>query len=206
MIPTSKPSDIKATKKTSRMIEWNVQTLTELLKLVIARREAIESVKKASPAPKPPRISGKELGVRPLEEVKDVLELPTFNAKAAAIEKDRDEIALSPKVIEQLRQYVTAVSKFYHDNPFHNFEHASHVASSVDKLLKRIVEPDIDLSQEQCSAMGLHDFTYVLCLSLACFVSICHSNILTLSKLQHYIYQLRNNLRSFNPVVRVFLH
>lgn len=48
----------------------------------------------------------------------------------------------------------------YHDNPFHNFEHASHVANSVSKLLKRIVAPDIDVSKAESAALGLHDYSY----------------------------------------------
>lgn len=32
----------------------------------------------------------------------------------------------------------------YRNNPFHNFEHASHVTMSVVKLLSRIVAPDLD--------------------------------------------------------------
>jgi hypothetical protein len=57
----------------------------------------------------------------------------------------------------------------YCDNPFHNFEHASHVCMSVVKLLSRIVAPD-EVFQEQkddCSHDGsrhihsrLHDHTY----------------------------------------------
>jgi hypothetical protein len=35
--------------------------------------------------------------------------------------------------------FVEAVKDLYHRNPFHNFEHASHVAMAVTKLLSRIV-------------------------------------------------------------------
>jgi hypothetical protein len=46
-------------------------------------------------------------------------------------------------VLDQLEDYVSAVASMYRDNPFHNFEHASHVVMSVVKLLSRIVAPDI---------------------------------------------------------------
>jgi hypothetical protein len=42
----------------------------------------------------------------------------------------------------QLRKFLSNVASMYQDNPFHNFEHASHVAASVKKLLTRIVDGD----------------------------------------------------------------
>ena len=45
------------------------------------------------------------------------------------------------------------------DNPFHNFEHASHVTMSVSKLLSRIVAPDIDGTGGDIDHT-LHDHTY----------------------------------------------
>ena len=48
------------------------------------------------------------------------------------------------------------------DNPFHNFEHASHVTMSVAKLLSRIVAPsarEFDASVAE-TGRGLHDHTY----------------------------------------------
>lgn len=46
--------------------------------------------------------------------------------------------------------------------PFHNFEHASHVALSVTKLLSRIVAHSSDLidGEGKCVASTLHDHTY----------------------------------------------
>jgi hypothetical protein len=44
-------------------------------------------------------------------------------------------------VLDQLEDYVSAVASMYRDNPFHNFEHASHVVMS-SWLLSRIVAPD----------------------------------------------------------------
>merc|ERR1711977_650312 len=46
----------------------------------------------------------------------------------------------------------------YHDNPFHNFEHASHVALSVTKLLSRIVQQDKDDSLLPSSDVNADDF------------------------------------------------
>jgi len=45
------------------------------------------------------------------------------------------------------------------DNPFHNFEHASHVTMSVMKLLSRIVAPDVTNAPTDTDE-ALHDHTY----------------------------------------------
>jgi hypothetical protein len=42
----------------------------------------------------------------------------------------------------QIREFVFQISALYHHNAFHNFEHASHVAMSASKLLRRIIAPD----------------------------------------------------------------
>lgn len=52
-------------------------------------------------------------------------------------------VTINPEVEAQLRQYVTCCAHLYKKNAFHNFEHASHVAQSVTKLLSRIVAPDL---------------------------------------------------------------
>jgi hypothetical protein len=73
---------------------------------------------------------------------------------------------LDPVVFRQLEDYITTISTIYHDNPFHNFEHASHVAMSVGKLLSRIIAPDyIELNDTDSDsghniAASLHDHTY----------------------------------------------
>jgi len=75
-------------------------------------------------------------------------------------------VALDETVMTQLQNYVTSIALLYRSNPFHNFEHASHVTMSVVKLLSRIVRPadaDVpvrrDVSMRQI-ASKLHDHTY----------------------------------------------
>ena len=70
-------------------------------------------------------------------------------------------------MLKQLRNYVTLIAKAYRDNPFHNFEHASHVTMSAVKLLNRIVAPEQfilksspDASSKGQIASTLHDHTY----------------------------------------------
>ena len=50
------------------------------------------------------------------------------------------------------------VTNMYHNNPFHNFEHAVHATMSVLKLLSRIIAPG--LRESSTRAKDLHDCTY----------------------------------------------
>jgi hypothetical protein len=57
------------------------------------------------------------------------------------------------------------VLEVYNQNPFHNFEHASHVTMSTCKLLSRIVAPEEVMEsttgkKKQDVASELHDYTY----------------------------------------------
>jgi hypothetical protein len=156
--------------KEVRLVEWNVDLLLRLLREIVAGRET-----RGEPTRAPKDFVPNKLqeGGTVLNEVKEIITLPKFNAR---IEKDinPDSIQLDPTVEEEVRDYVTAIAGFYHDNPFHNFEHASHVAMSVSKLLSRIVAPDniglgVDgrkkpadrsASLRASIASSLHDHTY----------------------------------------------
>jgi 3'5'-cyclic nucleotide phosphodiesterase len=63
-----------------------------------------------------------------------------------------------------MHEYVTRIALSYRKNPFHSFEHASHVTMSVVKLLSRIVAPQQDESKTFQDvtdiASILHDHTY----------------------------------------------
>ena len=104
-------------------------------------------------------------GATCLDEVKEVITMPTFDAKTATAMGRRVRVELDHQVICELREYVGVIASMYRDNPFHNFQHACHVTMSVSKLLKRIVAPDmspeeIDRIKEGEWASHLHDFTH----------------------------------------------
>jgi 3'5'-cyclic nucleotide phosphodiesterase len=85
-----------------------------------------------------------------LDEVQEVIVLKDEVAKQETNSKN-DSVQFDPTIIEDLRSYVTIISKMYHTTPFHNFDHACHVTMSVSKLLKRIVTPDLTEEQMQRS-------------------------------------------------------
>jgi len=148
--------------KAQNLIRWNVEVLTRMLKQVVASRqlETGRLVRDTS-APKL-QIPQNQ---RPLHEVVEVVTLPKFAKKKC---KDADSIVLDEVVSQQLFDFVTYTASLYRDNPFHNFEHASHVTMSVVKLMSRIVAPTEnemtteELARQQSNDIEsvLHDHTY----------------------------------------------
>lgn len=86
-------------------------------------------------------------GKKYLEEVTEIIPLFTNSPDNAYCETTPETIQLPPEVTKQLRDYVTMIACMYRDNFFHNFEHASHVLMSSQKLLKRVLIADQELSR-----------------------------------------------------------
>ncbi|CAB9514142.1 Receptor-type guanylate cyclase gcy [Seminavis robusta] len=159
--------------KVERLIMWNTDTLLKLLKHVVARRMArqrhngaLDYLKGSSNMPD----SNLEKTNAPIEEVKEIIELPEFNTTVAKLQPDPETIKLHKNVAPQLRMVVSRIAAMYNQNSFHNFEHASHVVMSVTKILSRIVQP-AELEEEIMQQNGgigtkaaasesLHDHTY----------------------------------------------
>lgn len=151
--------------KTKRLVEWNVTSLERLLRQIIVRRMARNGDRKnrrTSSAPK--KLAFGKSGSAVIDEVKEVIYLPELETdivmKAEKI--NPQTIELLPEVLPQLTEYVTRIARLYHDNPFHNFQHASHVSMSVTKLLSRIVNPKLVELQSHGDnlASDVHDHTY----------------------------------------------
>ena len=159
--------------KTMRTVEWNVDVLVCVIKQIVARRNAVSSPRGGNKKPKSTanlfdndtnslvpqwKPSG---SMNPLDEVVEIIHLPELST-SNDMEEDPTTIQLDPKVVGLVRDYVTCLAKMYRSsNPFHNFEHASHVTMSVGKLLSRIVAPsDMDYTNKEQARSKLHDHTY----------------------------------------------
>ncbi|CAJ1934430.1 unnamed protein product [Cylindrotheca closterium] len=137
--------------KVQRLVDYTSDILLQILKKIVAKRGPTD---KASPAMERRLVALEEsigkAGIC-LDEVEEIIELPSFD-HAAYQAKD---VEVSQEVVSQLVSFVKMVASMYHFNPFHNFEHASHVTQSTSKLLSRIVAmKHIDEVQK------LHDHTY----------------------------------------------
>jgi hypothetical protein len=94
----------------------------------------------------------------PIDEVQEIITLPEFDHTANHESVNATDIVVSHTVINQLKAYVAWVASMYRNNPFHNFDHASHVVMSVIKLMSRIVAPTDQHIND--NAATLHDHTY----------------------------------------------
>ncbi|KAL7580183.1 hypothetical protein ACA910_012934 [Epithemia clementina (nom. ined.)] len=140
-------------RKQSRLIDWNVEVLSKSLAQVVARREACQV--KPDPPSELEKVEDKANSSHiVLGEVREIIYLPGYDPRAALSEAKPN---LDDEVTLQLRNYIQAVAGMYRNNPFHNFDHASHVTMSVSKLLSRIVAPD---RQSASTEEALHDHTY----------------------------------------------
>ncbi|CAJ1963434.1 unnamed protein product [Cylindrotheca closterium] len=143
---------VETMNKTQRLVEWNVEVLSSLLQQIVTSR------------------GGSRKSIKPLEVVESnirsgqtILEefVPIIQLKRAAndLQEDRRKspstIDIGNDVKSELRIFLARIADLYTDsNPFHNFEHASHVTASVKKLLKRIVnvDPGNGLTQSNASS------------------------------------------------------
>jgi hypothetical protein len=134
--------------KDSRLIEWNVDVLSRLLRNIVAKRTVMgdsENISDPSSnvnASKYLAAEGESISI--LKEVKEKIEMPEMEAKIFFNESkvDAESIELSPLVMAQLRAFVMTIETMYHNHPYHNFEHASHVGMSLAVLLSRLANND----------------------------------------------------------------
>lgn len=156
----AKPVPSNFADKRQGLVDWNVNIMKSSLAQVVAKRE------RRAPTSTPPEIlkhlESEYLGhCSSLNEVKEIVTLPKFDAEAA--NNEIGEIELSERVVGQLRTYIHNLAMMYNDNPFHNFHHATHVTMSVVKLLSRVVAPE-QLQREKMMVAdrtaGLHDYSY----------------------------------------------
>lgn len=147
--------------KLRRLVDWNSDVLARLLRQLVAHRNAIKKLKGTVSSNVPAKLEMKSSGTV-IDEVKEIIELPEYDPLAAQYQEDPQSIDLGEAAQKQLRDYVMLVATFYRDNPFHNFEHASHVTMSVVKLLSRIIAPDVNSknTNKHDHAATLHDHTY----------------------------------------------
>ena len=137
--------------KIQRLVDWNVEVLVRLLKQIVAQRAAVyqNSLKlQLSSSSSEPCDAKIKKGDTFLDEVKEIIELPRFDASVARNQQDVDEVTLPTEAVLELKDYVMVIASLYRQNPFHSFEHASHVVMSTVKLLSRIVAPS-ELEMEQ---------------------------------------------------------
>jgi hypothetical protein len=164
--------DNNANRKEQRLVDWNCELLLPMLKKIVARRRVKNKRRTAPSAHQNERIRKREAAITNkrnlLGELVEVIPLPPFDAMGAKAELDFESIDLGENIASELRAFISLIASMYRDeNPFHNWEHASHVTMSVYKLLARIVAADSvldmhkDAVESPSDVAGLvHEYTY----------------------------------------------
>lgn len=170
LVRSGNPSSVlgaKSMQKRNRVADWVVEMLGKLLKEMKAKR-------KLTGIPPDSRATIKALESRSIsaassvdlddktviDEVAECLKLPGLHKSDQGDPSYTRQIKPTPldkEVTEELQHYVYTIASLYKDNPFHNFEHASHVSMSCIKLLNRIASHD----EENMDSSNHH--TYGIC-------------------------------------------
>ena len=150
---------VALSQQTTRLINWNVEQLVGLLRQIVARRSvSATSLQEKRAQRNKSIVLADGIGKSPIDEVQEIITLPEFDSRFNHQIVDVADIEISSVVVEQLKSYVSWVASMYKSNPFHNFDHASHVVMSVIKLMSRIVAPSDQHLND--NAATLHDHTY----------------------------------------------
>ncbi|CAJ1942462.1 unnamed protein product [Cylindrotheca closterium] len=118
-----------------KIVDRNVMMLLGYLKKIQARRITMQKLS--------PRINKRteaeiNVGENMIEEARELVMLPNFDSNLAANMVNSDLVVLPEKVEKELRLYVWSIASSYHANEFHNFEHATHVSVSMNKMLQKL--------------------------------------------------------------------
>lgn len=130
----------------NRLVDWNAELLQQFLQKIVAWRNVSSKRSTRHGLHSLLHESGGEydFDVHVVDEIAEVIPMPIFNEKATREETDPSLVDLGPAIRSQIWEFVFQIASLYRDNGFHNFEHASHVAMSASKLLKRIIAPDVE--------------------------------------------------------------
>ena len=99
-----------------RLAKWNAEVLCKILKQIIARRMS-KGLKTPSET-----IEYHKQSKFPLDEVREIIVLPTFDRNAVTKNVDPSTIQLDPVVEAQVLDLVMVIARTYNKNPFHNFK------------------------------------------------------------------------------------
>ena len=145
------PEPAVAVDRNQGLVEWNLGIMKGALSKLIASRQA-QNVEPTSPQRMLEIEQSHMVDCTSLKEVKDILNLQHVADKENS---QHGSIDLDEVIVSQLRSYIHSLSSLYNDNPFHNFQHATHVTMSVVKLMSRICSPE-----EVDGASHTQDYSY----------------------------------------------
>jgi 3'5'-cyclic nucleotide phosphodiesterase len=149
--------------KIQHLVEWNATLFTGLLEELVRSRDCNKEIGRNESALK--NVSA--LQGNPVDEVQEeIILVPNSKAFTQA----PTDCRLSETVIAQLSSLISTIASLYRENPFHSFEHCSHVVMSTRKMLNRIADHEKDMkhknrTKDSCTygitSNPLHQFAIV---------------------------------------------
>lgn len=116
-------------EKDRRLVSWNVEILKVVLQQIIAHRQSLGGSKQQGR--RESKMLKEGCGNNVLDEVKDVLSLPQFDAKSFQNHVDPRSIKIPDKVLSQLKDWVARIALSYQNNPFHSFGKYNCLSSTI---------------------------------------------------------------------------
>lgn len=137
------PDLVVKNEKFQRMIDWNAEILTQMLRAIVASRANAYKPRRTT---KLAMLDNLEMDIgldtTPFEEVGEPPSLPPdFDIMTKQNVPRPEDVDIDPAIEKQLHAYVSRIAALYRDHPFHSFEHASHASMSAVKLLSRVIGP-----------------------------------------------------------------
>lgn len=120
----SQDLNIMGNERTERLIDWNTDILSRLLREIVSKRQ-VSKVSRTTKKPPVPTTPDKSETV--LDEVCEILDLPDFDATWYMQQTEPDDVDLGKEVKTQLHDFVVSIAALYNNNPFHCFDHARYV-------------------------------------------------------------------------------
>lgn len=132
--PSNQSHGEEARTKRQRLVGWNCEIMTPLLKMIVARRNAEKKqkvlVENGEAVAHLEGWIGSTDNV--LDEVEEIISLPHYDGKVQKkIKSDPDKLRLGSDVTDQLREYVEILASLYLNNPFHNVRNLQYVLPRV---------------------------------------------------------------------------
>jgi class 3 adenylate cyclase len=116
--PKKSMDERAAVLKEARLVDWVTEMLLDKIKkvVIVHQRCHIQEDKANNMYFQLPD------GQICLDEVKEVITMPTFDLTVAEAALDSHDVEAPQEIASMLREYVTLIARSYRGNPFHNFE------------------------------------------------------------------------------------
>lgn len=125
-------------EKPADFVGWMVNLLQGYLRDIVTKRGSTNNSATLNFVPEPGQIC--------LDDFVEILPMLELDPNINTVNPKKD---LTQETLEDLREFVSLIASLYRGNPFHNFEHACHVAASADRLLKQAIAQEKEMFQQQ---------------------------------------------------------